>query len=319
MITKKRGLVLAALVAPLLLLAKAEVKSPALKKETAQYHKKQKTGAIVNKKASKKEPQKPKLKTVNKIMIIIYTDDQPIIITKLDLDRRSLDGRSRTEKEVLLERLLYHEAINVYRLPVPEDLVDKHIASIKEAHGIGEDQIAMLFEREGYTFEEGKEQLRMSYAIQHLIQQLIINRLVVTEKEIQEFHKAYPAREPASFRIKKGTIQKDEITQKELKELVEDGLYEERVTWSHPYWIDEDEIADSKRFIITMKPGQIRWIRAGDKYEIITLLKRKKARVKTLDERRREIADQIKMPKYEKLLKELHESVLNKYEIVKQS
>lgn len=260
---------------------------------------------------------KKTLKTVNKIAIIVYVNDgPPLLITQLDLERKSLDGRTRTKEEVLLERLLYHEATVSYRLPIPDDQVDKHLASIKELHGVSEEQIAELFMKEGYTFEEGKEQLRMSHAIQNLTYQFITSRLVVTEKEIQAFHEAHPEKEPASFKVKKGKIAKTEMTENEIDELVQDGLHQERVEWIHPYWIEERELSEAKKFITQMQPGQIKVIPGQDGYEVIMLLKRKKERIKSLDERRRDIADQIRMPKYQKMLEEFHKSVLEKYEIV---
>lgn len=260
--------------------------------------------------------KQPELTTVNKIAFIVYTDTDPIIITQLDLDRKSLDGRSRTSDEVLLERILYYEATVAYRIPVPDDLVDKHIASIKEAHGLSEAQIADLFKKEGYTFEEGKEQLRISYAIQNLEQQFIAGRLVVTEKEIQEFYDKHPIKEAAAVRIKKGILKKDELTEKEFDQLVNNGLHQQRIEWGNPYWLQEHEIAEAKKFIMDMQPGTIKVIPAGNDYEVITVLKQTQERNKTLDECRKEIADQIRFPKYQKMLYEFHKSVLDKYEIV---
>jgi hypothetical protein len=260
--------------------------------------------------------KQPELKTVNKIAFVIYTDTEPIIITQLDIERKSLDGRTRTSDEVLLERILYYEATVAYRIPVPNDLVDKHIASIKEAHGLSEAQIANLFKREGYTFQEGKEQLRMSYAIQYLEQQFIAGRLIVTEKEIQEFYDKHPIKESASVRIKKGIFKKDELTQEEFEQLINNGLHQQRIGWGNPYWLQKHEIAESKEFIMSMQPGTIKVIPVGDDYEVITVLQHKAERNKTLDECRKEIADQIRFPKYQKMLQEFHTSVLEKYEIV---
>lgn len=271
--------------------------------------------------ASKKQvvQQEKKQELVNKIVFIVYTDTKPIIITQLDIGRKSLDGRVRTKQEVLLERILFYEATEAYKMPAPDDMVDKHLASIKEAHGISEDEIAHLFAKEGYTLQEGKQQLLMSYAIQNLVQQMIASRLVVTEKEIQAFYKEHPIKEPATFRIKKGIVKKDDMTKQQIKELQEDGLHQESVEWTYPYTLDGDEIAESKQFIKTMQPGQIRVIEHPEEYEVIMLIKRKQERVKTLDESRREIAEMIKMPKYEKMVKEFEQSVLKKYEIVDMS
>jgi len=273
----------------------------------------------VAKKVEKKTPPKSvkkELELVNKIAIIIYTDAEPIIITLHDITRKSLDGRVRTEKEVLLDRLMYYEALEFYHLPIPEDMVDKHIASIKEAYGLSEDQIEELFQKEGYSFEEGKDELRMSYVIQQLIQQLIMSRLMVTEEEIQQYHKKNPSKEPAAFRIKKGFVKKGDLTQMQLDALIQDGQHQEDVQWGPAYWLEEDEIADAKRFITKMQPGQMKLLKTDDGHEVIQLIKRKKAHSKTLEERRRDISDALRLPKQIKLLKEFQDELLKKYEIV---
>lgn len=282
------------------------------KKELAQakeYPKK------IEKKASPKKIKK-ETKLVNKIAIIVYTDSDPIIITLHDIKRKSLDGREQTQLEVLLNRLMYYEALEFYHLPIPEDMVTRHIASIKEAHGLSEDQIENLFQKEGYSFEEGKDQLRMSYAIQQLIQQLVMSRLIVTEDEIQAYHKKYPEKEPATFRIKKGFVKKGDLKENQLKTLVEDGEHQEDVQWGPSYWLEEDEIADAKKFITKMQPGQIKLLEVDGGYEVIQLIKRKKAHTRTLEERRRDISDALRLPKQEKLLKEFQDELLKKYEIV---
>src|SRR5574343_1586541 len=50
-----------------------------------------------------KKVKQPDLKTVNKIVCVVYTDTDPIIITQLDVERKSLDGRVRTQDEIILE------------------------------------------------------------------------------------------------------------------------------------------------------------------------------------------------------------------------
>ena len=117
----------------------------------------------------KEEPKKQPKETVNKIAVVIYTDDEPIMITKHSLDCKTLDGRVRSRDELVMEKLMCHEALNYYKIPITDDMVDKHLASLKEMHGIGDAEIKKLFKEAGYTYEEGRAQLRSSYAIQSLM------------------------------------------------------------------------------------------------------------------------------------------------------
>jgi len=253
---------------------------------------------------------------VNKISRIIYTDGEPIIITMQDFSRKSLDGKSRTKEEVTIDHILFYEAIEKYHMPFPQERVERHINSLRERFGLDDVQIEDLFKKEGYAFEEGKKELAMSYAINDLIQHLIMGRLIVTEQEIEQYHKKNPAIEPAAFRIQKGFLKKDEWTKTDIDALTQDGQHEDRIEWQTAYWLAKDEIAESKLFIADMQPGEIRSIENEDGYEVIKLLKRKKEHTKTLDERRREISDHLRFPKYQKMLDELHKELLSKYEIV---
>ncbi len=276
------------------------------------------TPCVATPKPVKKEPAKPALSLVNQIKIVIYSSHtDPIIITSLDLSRKSLDGRERTEQEVILDRIkCYGEGLGVYHMPYPEERVEKHLTSLREVHGISDVQIQELFAKEGYSLEEGKKELAISYVVGDLMQHLIIGKLIVTEQEIEEYYKKNPVIEPAAFRIEKGTLLKDEWTQKEIDALMYDGQYVERVQWGVTYWLELDEIADDRKFIVDMKPGEIRALESEEGYEAIRLVKRKKEHAKTLDERRREIADQLRFPKYQKMLDEYHAKLLSSYDIV---
>ncbi len=254
--------------------------------------------------------------SVNKIALMVYTDEDPIIITQHEINRKSLDGRARTKDEVLFEFVAHHEATELYKMPAEDERVDKHLASIRELHGVTDEQIKQLFREQGYSFEEGKEALRRSYAIEDLLHRLINDRLMVPEKDIVAFYEKNPVVTPAEFRVKKGFIQHDAFTQEERTALQEDGLYQERVEWRDPYWITLDEIADSKKFIADMKPGEIRILPVDGGYEIVTLLKRKKEQIKSLKERRREITDELKFPQQCEMRATFEKELLAKYEVV---
>lgn len=256
-------------------------------------------------------------KTINKIVLMIYTDEDPIIVTQHDLNCKSLDGRVRSEEEIIFERLAYWEALHVYKMAAPEESVDKHLASIREQHGVSDEEIKKLFKESGYTFEEGKEQLRISYTLQRLLQELITSRIVVTESEIKEYHEKHPIKEPASFRVQKGFISIGKMTKEELKVLIDDGEGQEEVEWSNPYWLNEDEIADHKKFILSMRPGEIsKPEKCEGGFEVVKLIKRRKEHSLALEERYAEIANQLKLPKYEKMLADYREKLLKKYEVV---
>ena len=284
------------------------------------------TGALVyaeapvisQKKVEVKEKQKKTVRTViNKIVATIYTFDEPIIITLLDITRKSLDGRTRTLDDLIDELLMYYEALEVYRMNVSEDQVERHLASIREQNGIDNKEIEVLFAKEGYTFEEGKEELRRSYAIQQLLHELIVKHLTVTEKEARAYYKNNPTYDVAEYRVKKGFIVREAITDKELKSIVEDGLNEDDVEWSDAYWLKESELADHVQFITSMRPGETskpEKVEGG--YSVVKLIKRRKSRKRSFEESFADISNILRAPKYDQMMSDYKKKLREKYEIV---
>ena len=276
----------------------------------------QKIASVDTKKAVPIAKKLDEKATVNKIAIVVYTDDEPIMITQHSLNCKTLDGRMRTRHELLMEKLMCYEALNYYKMPITDEMVDKHLASLKEMHGIGDAQIKQLFKEAGYTYEEGREQLRASYAIQSLMGQLVDGRVVVAEEDVKAFYDKNPLKEQASFRIQTAFIKEGDLTSFQMQDLVEDGLYKDLVVWDSPYSLDIDEIAESKKYIISMKPGEIKSEKVKDGYQVVMLVKRKKERVKPFEECRSDIIAMLRVQSRKDRFASYEKELLGKYDIV---
>ncbi len=254
---------------------------------------------------------------VNKIVMIVYTDDEPIIITQLDIQRKTLDGKVRTADEVLKDHLKYYEATHYYKMSGYEEDTEKHISVIKAEYNLDDTGLGLLFKESGYTLEEGKEELRMVYAIRRLMQELIINRIVVSEKEIRDEYNNNRITVSASYKVRKGLISKKIITENQLKELLKTGKNKEDIVWSMPYWIAENELADHKKYITQMTIDQIELSDdLEDAYEVVQLVKHTPEHVKTFEECYNEILQKLRYPKYDELMKSYEKDLLKKYEVV---
>lgn len=274
----------------------------------------------IKKTTSTKETSKNKnihKELINKIVMVVYTDDEPIIITQHDIERKSLDGRARTAQEVLFDRLKYYEATNYYKISGYQEDAQKHITAIKSEHGLQDDQLAPLFKESGYTVEEGIEELRMVYAIRRLMQELITNRIVVSEKEIRDYFNQNPVSVPASYKVRKGMVSKSALNEDQIQDLFAFGKNKEDVVWSASYWIAENELAEHKKFITGMAIDQVMLSEELDNdYEVVQLLKSKPAHIKTFEERYNEILQTLRFPKYDELMKAYEQELLKKYEVV---
>ena len=275
----------------------------------------------IKKTTSTKETSKKNKNThqelINKIVMVVYTDDEPIIITQHDIERKSLDGHVRTSQEVLFDRLKYYEATNYYKISGYQEDAQKHITAIKSEHGLQDDQLAPLFKESGYTVEEGIEELRMVYAIRRLMQELITNRIVVSEKEIRDYFNHHPLCVPASYKVRKGMVSKSALNEDQIQDLFAFGKNKEDVVWSASYWIAENELAEHKKFITGMAIDQVMLSEELDnEYEVVQLLKSKPAHTKTFEERYNEILQTLRFPKYDELMKAYEQELLKKYEVV---
>lgn len=272
-----------------------------------------------------------KRELVNKIAVLIYVTapSQPgsdkelekvsdIVITLLDVERPSIDGRMRTLDELILDKLMAFEAVYFYRMVVSDEAIDKYINSIKEHYNISDDQLRAMFRQAGYTYEEGREQLGASQAIDSLLNFKIRSRLVVDEKEARAYYDAHPVYEEASYKIKKAFIPEGTLTEEELGALSDKSMKKSSIQWSSPYWLAQDEMTEERRAIIEAmevdqysKPEQV----TGG-YEVIKLLLAKPRALKSFEDRYREIAEKLQEPQYHKMFEAFKKELLSKYEIV---
>ncbi len=299
---------------------------------------KKKEAVVRSSNASQKQPKKavakkrPAGKEVNKIAVLIYTNVPSqvgadskefekvpdVVITELDIQRPSIDGRKRTAQELVMDNLMYCEAVYFYRMVVPEDAVDKYINSIKEQHHLTDDRLRAMFKEVGYTYEEGRFQLAMGQAIDSLINFKVRSRLVALEKDVRDYYDAHPEYEEASYRIKKGFIPDTLFSEEELKNLSSAMLDNPAIQWSTSYWLSEDEMTDERKSMLQdMKPGaysQPEAVTGG--YEVVRLLTVKARALKSFEDRYREISMLLQEPQYHQLLDELKNELLEKYEVV---
>ncbi len=267
----------------------------------------------------------------NKILVLIYvtSPSQPgsdkefekvsdIIITKLDLERPTIEGRVRTLDELIFDKLLYFEATYFYRIVLSDEIIDKYISSLKEQNHISDEQLRAMFKQVGYSYEEAREQLGMNQAIDAILNFKIKSRLAVSDKVMREFYDAHPEHEEASYRIKKAFIPDGLLSDDQIENFSVTYADRHGIEWSIGYWLADDEITDERRDVLqAMKPGAYskpEQVTGG--YEVIKLIDAKPRALKTFEDRYREIAQQLQEPQYYKMLDEFKKELLNKYELV---
>ncbi len=268
---------------------------------------------------------------INKILVLIYvtSPSQPgsdkelekvsdLIITKLDLERPTIDGRMRTLDELIFDKLFGFEATYFYRIVLSDEIIDKYINSLKEQNHISDEQLRGMFRQVGYTYEEAREQLGMAQAIEALLNFKIRSRLVVTEKAARDFYDAHPEYEEGAYRIKKAFIPDGLLTDEELENFSVTYTDRHAIEWSMAYWLADDEITDERREVLqNLQSGMYsKPERVTGGYEVIKLIDTKKRTIRSFEDRFKEITLQLQEPQYYKMLDEFKKELLSKYELV---
>lgn len=280
----------------------------------------------------KQQPEKKaERESINKIAVLIYVTapSQPgsdkelekvsdIVITLLDIERPSIDGRMRSLEELILDKLMAFEAIYFYRMVVSDQAIDKYINSIKEHYNLSDDQLREMFKQAGYTYEEGREQLGATQAIDSLLNFKIKSRISVSEAAIREYYEKHPIYEEASYKIRKAFIPDGALTDKELENLSEKNMKSSSIEWSSAYWLMADEMTDERRQMLESMgiDGYSKPEVVTGGYEVVQLLVAKPRTCKSFEDSYREITVKLQEPQYYQMLDALKKELFAKYEVI---
>lgn len=284
-----------------------------LKKNKPALSTKKSQEPVVKKQATKK------LVLEDEIAAVIHTrpEHDPILLTRKELNRLSINGQKQTKQEIVRARKIEYEGVHVFKMPIPEEAITSYMRSLKEAHGMTDDQFKQKFEEAGYSYEEGIDELRRMLIVDQLFNFKIKSRLVVPEDDVRAYYNANPQEIPAAYNIRQGFLSNGILTDNELKELKVTGNHINLVDWMSPYWLAENDMADSLKHMKKLADGSIASISStGNGHEVIQLVKKRAKRTRTFEESYKEIADILQRPLFEKLVKEYEQELDKKYEVV---
>jgi len=273
---------------------------------------------VVTKDSKKVKKVLPKGELVDRIEVTIYGDEGIQIITKSDLERLSIDGQERTKDDIILERLMFLDAQKMHMVQ-GDEAVDAYLNNIQREHNMSREQLEYLFANSGYSYEEAREQLRILYAVNSIIDFKIRSRLIVPEQDVIAYYKSHPVMMQPIYQIQRAIVpmpmaQSDKASfKKEVELWCQSGKGDIAPAWDEPFWIEKGDIAESKKFITTMQIGSCAVSdETAEGIELFKLVDKKEERAQSIEERYRDIVDILRRPKFEELLsdykKQLRES-----------
>lgn len=258
---------------------------------------------------------------IDTIKAAVFTPEGTHIITLSDVTRPNLAGVIRTLDEMVFEVLVYLDAKKFKALP-DEHTLDKYLASIQRANNLTHEDLKRMFASAGYSYEEGREQLKMMQAVNSMISQRVRSGLIVPRKDVVAYYESHPEVEEAQARIEHAFVpfsesKSKDVQKAELAKQVKSGIAPVTVAWEAPFWVKASQVASDKQFIFSMQPGQVCMpIETDAGFELYRVVEKKDRRERTLDERYEEIVDKLIEPQYYKMLGRYKDGLFKEASIV---
>ncbi|MCK5632644.1 hypothetical protein KAH94_02765 [bacterium] len=259
---------------------------------------------------------------IDTIEAVVFGHEETVLVTKLDVERPTLDGVFRSLDDVLMEKLMLLEA-KKYKILPDENTINSYLETVQRENNLSQNDLNVMFSSAGYTIEEGRAQLGIMFSINSLMDFKVRSRLIVMEKDVQAHYDANPVYQEASYELRHLVVPFDEkISRKKQKNKIErkvkTGIAIPDKLWSSSFWVDEADIAADKQFIISMQPKTISFAREVDQgFELFELLDSKKRELVSFENRYQEISNILRKPLYEKLFNEFQKELINSSSIVR--
>lgn len=264
-----------------------------------------------------------KIKTVDKILAIIYSPQDPanpiasslkgLPILQSDLNQEMF-GASRTLDEVIFEKRVEIDGTNL-KIIISDSEVDRHIAYTQKANKLTQEDTIETFKKMGLTFDQGREFLKTSLLRDRVIEHRVRTKSFVTKKEIEENFKANPIYIEASYKICQAYIpfndESPALTKIKLERAIESNEINDLVSWETEIELLEDQISQDKAFIKDLNINDISIASTSeDGITLIKLISKKPKVLIPLKERETEIRQKLMQEKMAKTFKEYQESLL---------
>jgi hypothetical protein len=254
------------------------------------------------------------LTLLDTIEVVIETLEGTEIITQSDTSRPALQGTVRTVDELVFESLVYLDA-KKHKVEPDEDAVDRYLAKIMQENGLNVHELEEVFRQGGRTLKEGREELRKMQAVNGMMDFKIRSNVIVPKKEVEAFYADNPEYEPAQYQLQYALVAYDKDVQSdEQKKQLEQQLargHTAAIRFGNPFWVDAQDLAQERQIIGNLKKGETIIFEASEGFEVYRMCEFKERRLRTLQERYRDIASLLMQPKYQQMMEDYRKQLLS--------
>jgi len=218
-------------------------------------------------------------------------------------------------EEAINNEVLFQKAMERKLAPSAMD-VEKNISAWKEAHNLaklGDKEVNERLKAEGLTLSRYRKQLAGVIAIRNLKEVETSERIVVTSREVEEYHAANPEDQAERYKLQ------TKIVPFRIASGEADAVAKEKdIPWIDVDWIERPKLIPTMSAVVTeMKEGGVsKPLKVDQGYQFIKLVSKEEKRPKTLGERWGEIERTLQKEKMETFEKGYIEGLCERASIV---
>ncbi len=251
---------------------------------------------------------------IDSIQAVVFGQHDPQIITHSDVSRLSLSGESRTLDDLVFESRVISDA-EKYKIVPDEEAVDKYLSQIQKQNNMTLDDLKQVFSSAGMSYEEGREQLKKMQTVQQMIDFKVRTQVIVPKKAVEQYYEEHPIVKEGHITVQRGFMPyaDGKLTEqrKALAYMAKSGKELKGMQWGLPFELHESEVAEDKAFMFALKAGEISDAKdVGIGFEVFRAIDVFPREVPSLEQRYKEIADELRRPIFENLLEKYKKSLM---------
>ena len=231
--------------------------------------------------------------------ILAYVEGNPLFKSDVAQPRIAKEGERYTLDELIKEELWFQRAIKMHMLPSATD-VERQLTTFRLQNNFSnlsdaefEDQLKKF----GFTIKSYKAQLGRLGAVERAKSAELSEKIMITTQEVESFYKDHPEYTKEEYHLNIASVDENNQPQQ----------------WEDLGWVAREDIGEKFSKVLSMKPNEISEpIETDEKmHQVIKLVDKKEKRLKTLDERYRDIEQTIQKERSETFVTSFEKELLD--------
>jgi hypothetical protein len=170
--------------------------------------------------------------------------------------------------------------------------------------------------------QEARNEFAQMNAINSLVSFKVTGNLIVPEVDVVAYYNENPEFEPASFYLEYAVMPFSFTKSKEEQLQYWQNVARKKdphhlIAWQEPFWIKQNELAASKKFISQLAIGEISQpVQTYEGFEFFRLINKKEEQLRLLDERYGQIVNILRKPKFIELMETFQKGVRDSVSVI---